>query len=191
MSELESRVPEVKTLTFVTLREFAPKHLGTLNYEAVRTGLRQETRDLLDNAEPGRWAPEAAMAEILKMVHYGPLGGNDKAFTQFAQALAHRGISRFMRTFLSLVSARFVLKRVPVVWDRLRRNAGAVAVTTDGERVRLAYDGFPFFSAQTYRLLSLANCQALVHAATGNYPRGSVVGWSEDSLVLEFRLGSG
>ena len=188
MTDAVDSDPQVKSLTFATLRSFAPKYLGLEPYDAVRGRIGVETRALLDDAEPGSWIPETAMHEVLTAIHEGPLAGDDDGFVRFARALAHEGITRFMRIFLSLASARFVLKRVPVVWKRLRRNAGEVVVTVEGERVGIRYEGFPFFGTATYRLLSLANCQALAHAATSRFPVGTIADWSEDTLLLEFDL---
>lgn len=180
--------PQVKSLTFATMRSFAPKYLGSDQYDAVRRRIGVQTRALLDGAEPGHWIPEAAMREVLTAIHEGPLAGDDDGFVRFARALAHEGITRFMRIFLSLASARFVLKRVPVVWKRLRRNAGEVVVEVEGDRVAICYEGFPYFGTATYRLLSLANCQALAHAATRRFPSGTIADWSDDTLRLEFDL---
>lgn len=188
MTDAVDPAPQVKSLTFATMRAFAPKYLGAEQYEAVRGRIGVQTRALLDTAEPGLWIPEAAMREVLTAIHEGPLAGDDDGFVQFARALAHEGITRFMRIFLSLASARFVLKRVPVVWKRLRRNAGEVVVEVEGDQVAICYEGFPFFGTATYRLLSLANCQALAHAATSRFPVGTISDWSDDTLRLEFDL---
>ena len=190
MTEAVDSDPQVKSLTFATMRSFLPKYLGPEQHEAVLGRITPPTRALLETAEPGIWIPEAAMREVLVAIHEGPLAGNDDDFVQFARALAHEGITRFMRIFLSLASERFVLKRVPVVWKRLRRNAGEVEVEVEGDRVGIRYEGFPFFGTPTYRLLSLANCQALAHAATRRFPAGTIADWSDDTLRLEFDLGS-
>lgn len=188
MTDAVDTEPQVKSLTFATLRTFAPKYLGPEQYDTVRSRIGAQTRALLDTAEPGIWIAEAAMRDVLTAIHQGPLAGDDEGFIRFARALAHEGITRFMRIFLTLASARFVLKRVPVVWNRLRRNAGEVVVEVDGDHVAVLYAGFPFFGTATYRLLSLANCQALVHAATRRFPAGTIADWSEDTLRLEFDL---
>lgn len=185
----ESRpTAEVKSLTFVTLREFLPKHFGNEQLVLLRSQLSLATLELLDSAESGAWVPEARMHELMRALHTSVLGGDDEAFLEFARGLAAAGINRFMRIFLSLTSARFVLRKVPVVWGRLRRGAGEVTVESEDSRVVLSYRGFPFFGTRAYRLLSLANCQALVLTATGSLPRGEVLRWSPDSLVLSFDL---
>ncbi|MEM6992527.1 MAG: hypothetical protein AAF721_18580 [Myxococcota bacterium] len=180
---------EVKTLTFVTLRAFLPEYLGAEAYAALRRGLPRDALRRLDEAESGGWAPEAELQSILYAVHAEALRGNDEAFVEFARGLAAVGISRFMRIFLSLASERFVLRKVPVVWDRLRRNAGTVRAEVEPGSVALHYERFPFFGTPVGRLVSLANCQALVLAATDRLPRGRIVAWTEDTLQLRFDLG--
>ncbi len=184
----ESQQPEVKTLTFTTLRSFLPEYFGDERYQAIRANLGVEARAQLDEAEPGGWAPEAQLHELMDYVYRDILRGEDAPYLEFARALAATGINRFMRIFLSLASQRFVLRKIPVVWDRLRRNAGRVTVDIEGELLSVHYEGFPFFGDHVYRLLSLANCQALVLAATHRLPAGRVARWSSDSLTLEFDL---
>ncbi len=181
-------LPEVKTLTFVTLREFLPEYFDEVRFAAIRAGLSRDARDVLDNAMPGLWTAEAHMCELMRVVYDTTLSRDDDAYSKFARALAACGISRFMKIFLSLASERFVLRKVPVVWRRLRRNAGSVTASVEGDRIELHYEGFPHFGRPFYRLLSLANCEALVFAATQRIPDGAIKAWSEDSLVLEFQL---
>lgn len=114
--------------------------------------------------------------------------GDSAAYQDFARRLAAAGISRFLKIFLSLTSARFALRRVPVVWNHLRRNAGAVKVGREDGGLRLIYAGFPFFSHEAYRLLSAANCEALAKAADGRALHARVETWSRDSLELYFEL---
>ena len=154
----------------------------------MRARLRPEVRQLLDEAQPGGWAPEHCMHELMQAIYAGPVRGDDTAYLEFARALATEGVTRFMRIFLSLASERFVLTKIPVVWRRLRRNAGDVEAHSDGEIVRVTYNGFPFFGHRVYRLLSLANCQALAFATAGRIVPGRATSWSNDTLVLEFDL---
>ena len=181
-------IPEVKTLTFATLRTFGPQFFGSARFDRLRGQLQAEARAVLDTAEPGAWVAEATMLQVMSAIHRDLLRGDDDAFLDFARALAREGISRFMRIFLSLASARFVLRRVPVVWDRLRRNAGTVVTEVEGDEVRIKYAGFPFFFEPCYRLLSLANCQALVQAAVDSIPKGRIESFGYDQLELSFDL---
>lgn len=180
--------PHVKSLTFTTLRSFLPKHFEAEELETVLGRLEPATRTVLETAEPGEWVPEARMHDVMDAVYDGALQGDDEAFLVFARALAHEGIGRFMRVILSLASPRFVLRKIPVVWNRLRRDAGKVVADSDGDLVRLRYEDFPFFRYRVYRLLSLANCQALVEAATGRRPAGRIAAHTGSTMLLEFDL---
>ncbi|MBL4684603.1 MAG: hypothetical protein JKY37_08455 [Nannocystaceae bacterium] len=191
MSSAPQAVPapaQVKTLTFTTLRGFLLEHFDAEANRRIRGELDLQTRTLLDEAEPGAWALELQMQALMRAVYEQVLRRDDDAYLEFARALAAVGITRFMKIFLSLASARFVLRRIPVVWDRLRRNAGQVTTELAPGVVRIRYQNFPFFGDKLYRLLSIANCQALVFAATNRIPPARVVEYSDDSLLLEFDL---
>lgn len=182
------QVPEVKTLTFTTLRDVLPVRLGEDTYRQLRHSLDPPTRALLDSAEPGDWAPEVQMQQVMDAIYGEVLNGDDEAYVELVRAVAMAGISRFMRIFLSLASERFVLSKIPVVWRRLRRHAGTVTTSTEGDLVVIDYEDFPFFGDKAYRLLSLANCQALACAASERIPDGRIVSWSSDALQLEFSI---
>lgn len=184
-------VPEVKVLTFKTMRTFLPDYFGVATCDLIVSGLSPETTAILNQPDRSEWVPEAHMHELMRRIYEEALSRDDEAYLEFARALAMAGINRFLKVFLSLASERFVLRKIPVVWQRLRRNAGSVTANVDEGRVRLEYQGFPLFSDRVYRLLSLANCQALVCAATQRIPRGRIETWSNDTLVLEFELGAG
>lgn len=184
--------PQVKSLTFVTLRHVLFSSFvgerGDNVLSAVLDNLDLEARTTLQSAEPGGWVDEHLMLNVMETLLQTGFEGDSAAYQDFARGVAAAGISRFLKIFLSLTSARFALRRVPVVWNHLRRNAGAVDVQREGEGLRLTYVGFPFFAHEAYRLLSAANCEALAHAAAGKAPRAHVESWSTDSLQLYFDL---
>lgn len=185
---LDLGTPQVKALTFKTLRTFLPEYLGPQRAQILVGRLSPQTAALLNEPESYEWVAEKHLHELMLRIYEDAFRGNDEAFLDFARALAVSGINRFLRVFLSLASERFVLRKIPVVWDRLRRNAGSVVAVVGDDTVRLEYGGFRLFGERVYRLLSLANCQALVLAATQRIPKGTIVSWSEDTLVLEFSL---
>ncbi len=143
---------------------------------------------MLESAEPGGWIDERLMLNVMETLLRVGFAGESAAFQAFARRLAAAGISRFMKIFLSLTSARFALRRVPVVWNHMRRNAGEVIACRHGNGVRLNYVGFPFFEHEAYRLLSIANCEALALAAAGEVPCACIESWSPDSLQLYFEF---
>lgn len=179
-------MPQVKALTFETLAGVLPRRFDAAKLVEIRAALSGPTREVLDVQQPGGWVDEVQMEELLGVVYELGLNREDPAFSEFCRDVALEGIGRFMKIFLSLASARFVLRRIPVVWKRLRRSAGAVTVEPSADFIRLHYVDFPFFGNHLYRLLSIANCQALVQAATGAAPPGRQVSWTETTLSLEF-----
>ena len=86
-------------------------------------------------------------------------------------------------------SAGFVLRKVPVLWTRLRRGPAKLRaeVTNDG-RVLIHYEDFRYCRDPLYRLLSIANCQALVLAATDRLPQAEVIDCTRTTMTLSFRL---
>lgn len=170
------------------MRSFLPEYFGTQTYDRIRVGLDPQTRTLLEDVEPGDWMEERYMQALMQRIYSTGLRQDDDAYVKFARALAAEGISRFMKIFLSLASERFVLQKIPVVWQRLRRNAGEVTTFVEPGIVRVCYEGFPFFGDRLYHLLSLANCQALAFAAAKRFPPGRVTAHSKDSLELEFEV---
>ena len=177
-------------MTFVTVREFLSQHLGADAYKDLCDALPSTTRALLRDATPGRWVAESHLQTVIRSLFEDSLGGDEVAFVECVRGMASAGVNRFMRIILSLASERFVLRNVPVVWKRLRRNAGTVDADVEPGLVRLRYDGFPYFGELACRLMSLANCEALVQSATGRLPKGKIVDWSSDTLVLEFEVGA-
>ncbi len=189
---LEPATPHVKSLTLVTLREelhttFA-SDVGEERLQRVLSTLRPATRATLDVAEPGAWVREEMMFDAMNTIFEVGYEGDEARFSAFLRTVAAAGISRFLKIFLSLTSPGFALRRIPAVWSHLRRDAGCVKASRCPRGVRLQYTGFPFFGAPAYRLLSVANCQALVEAGSGSIPNASVVDWTDDSLQLEFDL---
>ena len=181
-------MPQVKSLTFATMRDFLPERLGPDRWQRLRDELDPDVLALLDEVEPGTWVAEDHMHQLMAAMYRRALDADDEAFLAVVRGLAAAGISRFMRVFLGLTSARFVLKKVPVVWRQLRRNAGEVESVVEGQRVRVRYRGFPYFAEPAYRLLSLGNCQALAFAASSRIPQGTIGAWGGDHLELEFDL---
>lgn len=187
-------IPQVKSLTFVTLRNELQSRLlqdvGEQTSRRLWDAFLPATRTTLQNAEPGAWVNEVIMLDAMRCILEVGFEEDDERYLAFLRHVAAAGISRFLKIFLSLTSPTFALRRVPTVWSHLRRNAGTVTTSRHDGGVRLLYTGFPFFGFHAYRLLSVANCQALVQAGTGIVPPVSIEDWSEDSLQLDFQLGA-
>ena len=56
--------------------------------------------------------------------------------------------------------------------------------------VLIHYEDFRYCRDPIYRHLSMANCQALVLAATGKVPKAKVLIWNRTSMTLAFEVDS-
>lgn len=187
MTTTAPTVQMVKGLTFVTARRFVEREFGAEAFERLMAQMPASTRALFEDAAIDDWYEEAHMRTFIHALHRDLAGGDDERFMEIARELALAGISRFFRLVINLASARFVLKKVPVIWKRLRRGPATLqAVTTAEGHIEIHYRDFVYCADPIYRRLSMCNCQALVMAACDRVPPAQVVSWSADTMVLRF-----
>lgn len=179
----------VKGLTFQTARRHMQDVYGEDAWDLMMTALPRRTRALFEEAETTEWYPEAELRRFIHVIHEQLAAGDDERFREIARGLALAGISRFFRMLMGLTSGRFVLQKVPVVWKRLRTGPATIttSIAADG-RVLVRYDNYRYCRDPIYRQLSIANCEALVVAATGEIPRATVVEHDRYSMTLAFEL---
>lgn len=182
-------VQEVKGLTFVTARRHFVETLGEPAFEALIAKLPTRTRALFSDAKINEWYPEGELRRFIHLVHRELAEGDDARFLVIARELAGAGISSFFRMILGLTSGRFVLKKIPVLWRRLRRGPAELSVeTAEDGRILIHYENFRYCRDPIYRLLSIANCQAAVVAATKKVPAAEVLEHAGSSMTLAFDL---
>ncbi|MCA9699947.1 MAG: hypothetical protein KC431_20650 [Myxococcales bacterium] len=182
-------VQQLKGLTFETARRHITAEFGAPVWESLMAALPRHTQALFKEANINDWYPESEMRRFIHVLHDKLAEGNDERFLEIARGLAMAGINRFFRMILNLASAGFVLRKVPVLWTRLRRGPAKLRaeVTNDG-RVLIHYEDFRYCRDPLYRLLSIANCQALVLAATDRLPQAEVIDCTRTTMTLSFRL---
>ena len=179
---------QVKGLTFITARRHFIEKIGEPAFEELIAPLDPRIQDLFVNAELNQLCAEADMRAFMHRVYRVLAKEDDEAFCEIARELALAGVSRFFRVLMNLASARFVLKKVPVVWARLRVGPATLRTEVEEDRIRIIYSDFVYCFDRVYRLLSMSNCQALVLAATGKVPVSRIVEWDSSSMCLEFLL---
>lgn len=182
-------VQEVKGFAFETMRLHLTQEFGEPAWDALMDALPRRTRAVFDEAQLTQWYPETEMRRFIHVVYDQLAERDDERFKDITRGVALAGINRFFRMILSLASGRFVLRKIPVFWQRIRQGP-AVLVTelaADG-RVLIHYQGFRYCRDPIYRLLSIANCQAVAQAATGKIPAGEVIAAARDSMTLAFTL---
>jgi hypothetical protein len=179
---------QVKALTFITARRHFIEKLGEAGFEELIAPLDERIKDLFVSDELNKLCAEADMRLFMHRIYTVLAKEDDEAFCTIARELALAGVSRFFRVLMNLASARFVLKKVPVVWTRLRVGPATLRTEVEDDRIRIFYSDFVYCFDHVYRLLSMSNCQALVMAATAKVPVSRIVEWDETSMCLEFLL---
>lgn len=179
----------VKGLTFQTARRFFTNEFGPETFEVLMAGIPAESRALFEDASINDWYPEEHLRSFIHRVYEVVAKGDDERFEAIARDLALAGISRFFRMLINLASPRFALRKVPVVWRRLRRGTAVLETeVTDAGTIIVRYTDFPYCGDRIYRMLSMSNCQALVVAACGKVPVARLLSHAETSMTLEFTM---
>jgi hypothetical protein len=111
--------------------------------------------------------------------------GSDAAFVRVMEEVTLDGVGRFFRLVLALASPSFVVRKVPVLWTRMRRGAGRVDVQVEPTHVRLLYRDFPYFDDELYRLMTVGTLRGVARAAGAKAPTVEIVRWSADSLDVD------
>lgn len=184
-----SDVQLVKGLTFDTASRYFAAEFGQDRWDALLAKLPPEIAQLVREADINEWYPEAELRRLMRLVYTELADRRADRFMELARGLALAGISRFFRVLMNFASGRFVLRKVPVIWKRLRRGPATLTteIAEDG-RVLVHYDNYIYCHDAVYRLLSMANCQALVFAATKKIPKAEVVRHDRLTMTLAFTL---
>ncbi len=182
-------VQQVKGLTFDTAARYFNENFGAARWEALLAALPPDTAELIRTAQINEWYPESELRKLIHQIYQQIAERDAERFLEIVRGLALTGISRFFRVVINFASGRFVLRKLPVFWRRLRR--GPATLTTeidDAGRVLIHYDDFVYCHDPIYRLLSIGNCQALVVAATKQVPKAEILAHDRISMTLAFTL---
>jgi hypothetical protein len=153
---------EVKGVWFVSARRYLDEQ--KMHGVADRILAKISAPHRAAFAEPGasEWYPEEALAETLRLLRHETRTGSDEQFTQLMEGITQVGINRFFRLLLSVASADFVLRKIPIMWHQIRRGDGQVQVTTDARGALIQYTEFPWFHDPVYPLMTLGSIRALL-----------------------------
>jgi hypothetical protein len=178
----------IKGLVFVTCRRFVEENYGQEGYERVVSGLGPEARAAFDEPAVSELYPEAHMHAFVTRMYTVLAEGDDEAFCDMIRGIARMGISKFFRLILSLTSPVFVVKRIPLLFKRLREGPAELQIELDSAHIVVHYDKFPWCGDPIYRLTSMANIQAAVEATGAACPRVTVSECSSTSMSLVIDL---
>ncbi len=180
---------EAKGLMFVTALAYYQRRFGIEAVDHILAGTSEETRAAFEDTLVNAWYPERHLRDLVVGVHRELVHGDDAAFLELMREVALSGINRFFRVVMSMASARFTLKKAPVLYTRLRRGPSKlVAEFPEDSRVLIHYHDYPYAEDGAYRLVSVANCQALVVASNGYVPTTRIVEAEGMRMTLEIEL---
>lgn len=180
---------QVKGFAFEVLRLHLLETFGLAQVTEAFDTLPRHTREILESPDIAEWYSESEMRRVIHLVYDQLAGRNDEKFLEIMRGNALAGINRFFRMVLGLASGRFVLRKIPTLWKRVRRGPATLrAEQLDDGTVLIHYENFRYCRDPIYRLVSIANCQAAAFAATKHMPKGKVVRHSSTSMTLGFEV---
>ena len=118
---------EVKGSFFVIARKLLRERYGSREPEFL-AALSPAVRASYEDALASQWLPEAHLQEILGALRSVVAGGDAERFDTVLEDSVHMGVHRFFTALLSLASAGFVLRRIPILWKLIRRGGSRVEV---------------------------------------------------------------
>lgn len=178
---------EVKGIWFDSARAWLRTHADSGVVARMDARVSAAHRGVIADPVVSAWYPEDALAELLAALRAEVTDGSPERFIELVEAITLEGVGRFFRLLLALASPRFVLKKVPVLWGRMRRGGGRVSVTVAADHVALHYREFPRFHDENYRLMTVATLAGVCRAAGAKAPHVEIVDWTHDSLDVIVR----
>jgi hypothetical protein len=184
-----SRTPAVKGAWFVTARRQILESYGKVGLERVVARLGDDYAEVLAEPAPSIWYSELAFQAAIGAFADELTNGDADEYATFMEACTVAGINRFLRVALLFTNAEFLLRKMPALWARHRRNHGTLAVEIGERRALLHYTGFPFFHDRNYRLMVVAVLRKTIEVTTSRRPDVTVRDFGRDSMLVEVFYG--
>lgn len=153
---------EVKGVWFISARRFLEENGRGAVVDRVSARLPAQFRGAFTEPSASEWYPEEALAVTLRLLREEGGAARDDEFIALIEGITLVGINRFFRLLLSVASADFVLRKIPVMWDHIRRGDGRVVVETSTAGATIRYSMFPWFHDPVYPLMTLGSIRALL-----------------------------
>lgn len=185
---MTERLPpsEVKGFWFTVPRRYVLENLGQDALDAVIAHMGPAHGAILDSALSSEWYPEETLRRMLAAYFTVLAKGEAAEFVRIVEETSLVAIHHFFRALLRLVPPAMMLRKIPTMWNIMRRGPGRVAVETSDTGGFVHYSHFPYFDDTLYRLLTKGAIQALMRLCD---TRADVVlrEHTSDSLVVEVR----
>jgi hypothetical protein len=177
---------EVKGFWFTVPRRYVLENFGQDALDAVVAHMGPAHGVILDSALSSDWYPEETLTRLLVACDEVLARGNPAEFVHIVEETSLMAIHHFFRALLRLVPPAMMLRKIPTMWNIMRRGPGRVAVETSDEGGVVQYSRFPYFDDVLYRLLTKGAIQALMRLC-GTSADVVLAEHASDSLVVEVR----
>lgn len=176
---------EVKGIWFSSLRSYLSETRGPESIAKLVEALPGDHGAAVADPMVSAWYPEDTLSLTLEHTYEVIAGGDGEAFEALIRGVTVQGVGRFFRVLLHFTSPAFVVRKIPVVWSRLRRGAGEVTVERTPRGALVRYRSFPYFEQRTYRIMTTGAIRGMLEACGAKAPRIAIVARTRDSLDVE------
>jgi hypothetical protein len=185
---MAERLPpsEVKGFWFTVPRRYVLENFGEAALEAVVAHMGPAHGPILDSALPSEWYPEETLTRLLAACDAVLAQGNPAEFVHIVEETSLLAIHHFFRALLRLVPPAMMLRKIPTMWNIMRRGPGRVVVEAGDTGGVVHYSRFPYFDDTLYRLLTQGAIQALMRLC-GTRADVVLAEHTSDSLVVDVR----
>jgi hypothetical protein len=161
---MTERLPpsEVKGLWFTVGRRYVLENAGQESLDAIMAHMGSAHGAIFGSALPSEWYPEETLQRTLAALDAILAEGNHAEFVRVTEEASLLGIHHFFRALLRIVPPGMMLRKIPTMWNIMRRGPASVVVETGDEGGEVKYSGFPYFADTHYRLRTKGAIQALM-----------------------------
>lgn len=177
---------EVKGLWFTVARRHVLENYGQEALDALLANMGPEHGAILASALPSEWYAEETLRRMLVGCYDVLARGNPDEFVHVTEEASLLAIHHFFRALLRLVPPGVMLRKIPTMWNIMRRGPGRVAVETGATGGVVRYSRFPYFDDALYRLMTKGAIRALMRLC-GTNAVVELGAHTSDSLNVEVR----
>lgn len=185
---MTQRLPpsEVKGLWFTVPKRYILENHGADALAMVITHMGERHGAIFDSALSSEWYEEETLRRLLAACHEVLARNHDDEYVHVVEETSLVAIHHFFRALLRLVPPAAMLRKIPTMWNIMRRGPGRVEVETSDQGGVVHYSSFPYFDDVLYRLMTKGAIRALMRLC--GTPAEVVLGeHTRDSLNVEVR----
>jgi hypothetical protein len=175
---------EVKGVWFTTAKRYVADRHAPEMLEEVAAAMGEQHREAILHPLASEWYPEETLQQGMAAMSRVLADGDPERFAGVLEVCTDLGINHFFRALIRIGSPAMVLRKVPTMWNLIRRGDATVNVEANEERAAVRYEKFPYFQDSNYRILTLASLRTLVRICCGREPRVEITAYERDALAV-------